>query len=97
MTEKASKAEIRRLHLLRMVQMRLSQNDGNILLDSIEKGNFQIEMEGMDNKGLIYKLTLMPVTLEICGKTKPEEETVCFPMIAMRLQRNSLQTPVRIA
>lgn len=77
--------------------MRLSQNDGNILLDSIEKGNFQIEMEGMDNKGLIYKLTLMPVTLEICGKTKPEEETVCFPMIAMRLQRNSLQTPVRIA
>lgn len=77
--------------------MRLSQNDGNILLDSIEKGNFQIEMEGMDNKGLIYKLTLMPVTLEICGKTKPEKETVCFPMIAMRLQRNSLQTPVRIA
>ena len=39
--------------------MRLSQNDGNILLDSIEKGNFQIEMEGMDNKGLIYKLTLI--------------------------------------
>lgn len=77
--------------------MRLSQNDGNILLDNIEKGNFQIEMKGMDKEGLIYKFTLMPVTLEICDKTQPEDETVFFPVIAMRLQRKSLQTPERIA
>lgn len=77
--------------------MRLSQKDGNILLDNIEKGNFQIEMKGMDKEGLIYKLTLMPVTLEIRDKTQPEDETVFFPVIAMRLQRKSLQTPERIA
>ena len=77
--------------------VRLSQEDGNILLDNIEKGNFQIEMKGMDNEGLIYKFTLMPVTLEICDKTQPKDETVFFPVIAMRLQRKSLQSPERIA
>ena len=57
----------------------------------------EIEMKGMDKEGLIYKFTLMPVTLEICDKTQPKDETVFFSVIAMRLQRKSLQTPERIA
>lgn len=76
--------------------MRLSHTDGYTFIESIEKGNFQIEMEVLDNSGEFYKVILMPVTLNICTETEPEENMVFFPSIEMMLQRQSLQSPQKM-